>query len=549
MKIFSSLLLILCTAYTCSAQAPGGVKNPVLWKTAWEQRSELDYGEKKFNYHPYQYFDEDRDYNEFTLSDLNRISLFMVFSSENKSDIVDLTLSNAKVLFKDDEVISKQEILYEKEEGLPALLTYIEAFPKPNSIPNGVPSFLIGSKTIEDKWFEGGVAEIVLYDRLISREQRRKVESYLSLKYGVSLADSLDYYSSDGTKIWEYSKEGNFNNRLTAIGKDVEGGLNQKQSHNLHDDFSLTLAVGGQSKMNKSNTAEINDKSFLMWADDNKTIELIEDTKQTNQIKTIDRKWKITKYGKGWSEKKVQVIIDPSNLQGYAPELNFWMILNNSNFNELNQLHKNQLIPMSNEEDGTYSAFVNFDQDISGADYFTFIQAPDQFISMDITDMDCNSKGGDIALYLHGFNASTSDYYLENGGKEFTGVWNKDSNSLSFNNFPFGNYTLRERAENIALDQLSFSQENCNESFAWNTSLYPNPVSTGDYFTIELPQDRVEKLSLEIHDLLGRIILKQNIDPNDSYTFSTKILSEGTYNVSLKSGQNKVVRKLVVVNK
>lgn len=543
--------IILFNTNVIFAQAPGGVKNPVVWKTSWEQKSQTEFGEEKFNYHPYQYFDEDRGYHESVLGNLKRVSLFMVFSSTNTSDIGELTLNNSKVLLTDSKVISRRDIAYEKHEDLPTLLTYVEAFPNSNSLPNEVPSFLIGSKGVNETWYEGGVAEIVLYDRLISKEQRRKVETYLSLKYGISLADSLDYFASNDEKIWDYTNAGKFNNRLTGIGKDTEGGLDQKQSRNLYGDFPLTLAVNGLRKMNNSNSSELEDMSFLLWADDGGEIELKNTDPSNKDILNIKRKWKINTLGKGWKNKAIEVSVDPQNIIGYDTELSMWMVLNNNQDMQLENLNKNQLIPMLKNESGTYTAFVNFDMDESNFDYFTFIQAPENFITYEMSSVECDKNGGGVDIYLHGFNPDESNYFLRNdNSKQLEGKWYVEEQRLSFGHLPFGTYDIVPQNLNLeSLYQFTFSKGDCEGDSGFYSSLYPNPVAQGEFFTIELPADREAKLYLEIHDVLGRKIKDMVISPDSNNSYSDKLLDEGAYTVTLRTGKNKVVRTLVVVNK
>jgi hypothetical protein len=52
--------------------------------------------------------------------------------------------------------------------------------------------------------FKGKYAEIIGYEDTLSDTERQKVESYLALKYGITLDQSTaqDYLASDGTVVW-----------------------------------------------------------------------------------------------------------------------------------------------------------------------------------------------------------------------------------------------------------------------------------------------------------------------------------------------------------
>ena len=458
------------------------------------------------------------------------------------------TLSN-KVILTDSKLISKQELVYEKEESLPTLITYVESFPSANNIPDEVPSFLIGSKVVDDQWYEGGVAEIVLYDRLISKKQRQKVESYLSLKYGISLADSLDYFSSDGEKIWEFKNEGKFTKRLTGIGRDEQGGLNQKQSTNLHDDFNLTIALGSLNKLNRDNKSAINDKSYILWADNDKSIDLTKQNFESLEIQTLERNWKFTTLGKGWENQDIEFTIDPTHLDGYDSELAFWVVLDDAQFQNVDDLKNSRLQKCIRNIDGTFSANIQYDSDKSTIGYFTFIQAPEEFVTLDVAPSDCDKFGGDVNLSVFGFSPIDPNYVLKNSTTEIAGKWSNDQNKMNFSKLPFGEYELIDLNSHTSLSQIvTFSKADCEVDFDVAFDLFPNPVQTDELFTIELPTDRKEKIVLEIHDALGRLIRQNKIEPNASHLYQDKILNQGAYTVTLSMGDIQTLRKLIVIN-
>ncbi|WP_028524405.1 DUF11 domain-containing protein [Runella limosa] len=122
----------------------------------------------------------------------------------------------------------------------------------------------IGGYQYVENW-HGNIAEIVLFDRNLTANEKEKVESYLAIKYGTTLPHN--YLSSDGTAIYNVATYGT---NVAGIGRDDAQGLNQKQSSSVNAGGSFvtiglgTTVVTDQSTIGASFAA---DKSFEMIGD------------------------------------------------------------------------------------------------------------------------------------------------------------------------------------------------------------------------------------------------------------------------------------------
>lgn len=112
------------------------------------------------------------------------------------------------------------------------------------------------------------VGELIIFNKELSATEIAKVESYLALKYGISLSDADggtggDYISSSGTTFWDASASTNYSNDVLVIGKDATGGMNQKQVKS--EDDSIFVFINSLATDNNSNAGAItNDESFLV---------------------------------------------------------------------------------------------------------------------------------------------------------------------------------------------------------------------------------------------------------------------------------------------
>jgi len=120
----------------------------------------------------------------------------------------------------------------------------------------------IGKGVDANRTVQGLISEVIIYDGLIDEgingvENRNKVESYLALKYGVTLRPSLntstynrfDYEFSSGEPIWQgqtgdtkYSK---FYNRVAAVIRDDIASLDNRHSISTDVGSLLHLGVAG----------------------------------------------------------------------------------------------------------------------------------------------------------------------------------------------------------------------------------------------------------------------------------------------------------------
>ncbi len=119
----------------------------------------------------------------------------------------------------------------------------------------------------------GRVAEVISYASRVLDANRPKIESYLAIKYGITLGvngTSKNYLDSGGNIIWNISNNAGFNYNIAGIGKDVASDLYQKQSKSSNDINEVTIGLGVIAATNNANINEFKkDRDFLVWGSDN----------------------------------------------------------------------------------------------------------------------------------------------------------------------------------------------------------------------------------------------------------------------------------------
>lgn len=133
----------------------------------------------------------------------------------------------------------------------------------------------IGARGDGVEFWSGTIGEIIAYEAELPTLDQQKINSYLAVKWGVTLdqTTAYNYVGSDGTVIWDATTNATYKSRITGIGRDDCSDLNQKQSRNQDTATAyVTMSLGTLATTNTGNANTFAaDKSFLIWGDDNAT--------------------------------------------------------------------------------------------------------------------------------------------------------------------------------------------------------------------------------------------------------------------------------------
>ena len=139
-------------------------------------------------------------------------------------------------------------------------------FTKRATVMNGIPQ--IGDRSTSDSKMKGDIAEIIVYSSN-NAAGRNKVESYLALKYGLtlgSIAQPVNYTSSTGTVFWTGNTT--YQHNLFGIGADAGSALNQTQSNSMNTGSGLGAGQSGMGNIVISAIGSLTSQQFLMIGTD-----------------------------------------------------------------------------------------------------------------------------------------------------------------------------------------------------------------------------------------------------------------------------------------
>jgi hypothetical protein len=156
----------------------------------------------------------------------------------------------------------------------------------------------IGSRNSGTTLFDGYISEAIIYTEAVSDADIVKIESYLAIKYGITLDNSGggtdgDLVATDGTTIWDADVNPGFHNELVVIGRDDNEALYQKQSRTADD--TLNLYIDALAADNSSNTGTIsNNVSYLVIGHNGGTLQGQRSEKPASVFSRFNREWKVT---------------------------------------------------------------------------------------------------------------------------------------------------------------------------------------------------------------------------------------------------------------
>ncbi|GAA4237319.1 hypothetical protein GCM10022291_23840 [Postechiella marina] len=215
----------------------------------------------------------------------------------------------------------------------------------------------------------GMLGEVISYSSPNSALNQQKIQSYLGVKYGITLqapgtaltdyrVNDVDYIDSQGTVIWDTSANSGYNYDIAGIGRDDASILNQKQSKSQNvasdgtDAYGPTLTSGflsiGLSDIYdtnndniSTNTTTFNNREYLTWGNNGADINLAATAISVDMSSGISpalstpvsfiamqRVWKVVENGGDIPSCKVRI---PQNaIRNITPPGNYYMFISDN---------------------------------------------------------------------------------------------------------------------------------------------------------------------------------------------------------------------------
>ncbi|MEK6451240.1 MULTISPECIES: hypothetical protein [unclassified Myroides] len=127
-------------------------------------------------------------------------------------------------------------------------------------------------------YLDGAMPEIIAYERALTQIEKNKINSYLGLKYGItidldkeSINTNFNYVFSNNDPIWFGNDQihKSYHNNVTSVLRDDNASLYNRQSKSTEYGSIVHMGVGTKLGMKPNLGNIIRDKSALTWGHNN----------------------------------------------------------------------------------------------------------------------------------------------------------------------------------------------------------------------------------------------------------------------------------------
>lgn len=432
-----------------------------------------------------------------------------------------------------------------------------------NTDLTGPASFGIGNHATNDlqAQFQGEIAESIVFSKVLSADERTRVESYLALKYGLTRSiadgdvgtgfDSRDYRNAGGSAIWDY--DGNtatYYNDIAGIGRDDNSCLVQLQSKSENDDAIVDISIDSFDENNE----------FFVWGNDNADMEATRNPERPSGINSrLNREWLSQETG---TVGTVSLTFDLLEITGTP-----------TGPNDLSDLRLMRSIdddfstgvtltsPTSiNSGDKT----VTFDVDFGAGTgfYFTLGSIEHDALPIELFSFDAQQTANDVMVSWSTLSETNNAYFsIERSANgeifESIGLVGGAGNSSQLLSYQFMDKepltgTLYYRLKQVDTDgTYSYSKIKRIEfvpDAVLSLDIYPNPIRKGESLNIKIGGLQDQGGQLTIFDSYGRAVEEIIIQPNArNLSIIMKNQTFGFYFMKLTNQHNKSVSKKFLI--
>ena len=214
--------------------------------------------------------------------------------------------------------------------------------------------------------FTGKIAECFVFYRDLSYIEKRIIQSYLALKYGITLQYS-NYVDGDGILLWDYEQNKDYRYSIAGIGRDDSTTLYRKQSASIENDNFIEMAATQFFNTNAQNTSVIDNRNFIIWSDNGAALTV----EPLDNPYLIARKWLMTVVGNHISNLPFSMKVHTNKFINTEPDSILYLAISRSGDNSFSDVI---YIPSDSINSKGIAFFSNlyWDTDLSGSDLFTF---------------------------------------------------------------------------------------------------------------------------------------------------------------------------------
>ncbi|KAB2805370.1 T9SS type A sorting domain-containing protein [Phaeocystidibacter luteus] len=519
-----SSILIGAHTFAQNAPNPGGVQAPTTWMAQEDALSTIG------NYHSFN-LEQALDASEMDALSLQGSStVFMVIQpNENPSGTLLFHLGDVAI-FDDHVEMRGESMSTELKKGEPTLLTYQIQRPSHYALRTSSSYDVHSSSAFE-------IGELIIFDGILSREQLRKVNSYLALKYSVTITENdkaqwRDYWTPENGHYWDTRIDRLYKERVIGLGRSDAERFYQTQTVTTKGD-ALWLSLGSIADEGTMPASTIDDESFVIFSEKDSKVSTASSCRIEDGVAHPLSQWKFQL--QNWSSDESTLILRVKSVD--RVELKDSLFLYDGTVV--------QYLPLVGMTDG----FWKYEVDLSNLQdfrHYFFTTNP----QMECEDESIEVIDNQIVVNERGMSAWDVEVQSLTDGST---VLNRVNGSSTSRFATAGQYvvSILDTNGNYRMMQVVSIGEESVEDIALSgpeLKIYPNPIERGREATLEindLPEMEGD-VSITVTDARGRIMSQSEREYSPNIVHPVRLNMPGIYTVIVRQGNSAYSLKHIV---
>lgn len=351
------------------------------------------------------------------------------------------------------------------------------------------------------------IYEIIYMNKEFTDIDHKYLQTYLSLKYGISLIDNNNYLSNQNVVLWDNAYAPEFNKNIIGLGKS-----------NFYD-FSKNTSTNSIDKLLTISSNTLRNEEYVLIGNDAKSNRFVDIGNEMVLEKTYFAQ---TTSG---SEEVVTLSFNTSLFENFDESKTVYLTINGDTKIKGN-VDKNAIV---------------FNDVILGGKNMLSVSYDLSSIKADLADAWFLNDRGEITIKPEIKADKKSDY---------TVAWYFNDKLVSNNENLLTNktgvYEMRVTSNNVTNSYQTNVYSKIDGKVSNEITVYPNPVSAGEDFKISYNLTSESNVELYVYQMNGKLVDQRSLGRFNQNEFNYKLDTSGVYILISKIDGKASINKIIV---
>lgn len=515
LSFLGAYMAIAQTSSALSQEAPGGVGTPAVWYSGGDMPTTIG------NHRTIDLLAAKDE-----LSDVQKIyrgarTAFLVLMPNGEGSGQRFAKLDKVSIYDDHVDLLGEKIEMDFKKGVPTIL----AFQTPSQ---DIYAWRSAQGIEIENEGSFAMAEMILFPRALSREELRKVNSYLALKYSITITENddndwRDYLSPSNDHYWDKQIDERYDIRVLGLGRSDEQKFYQSQTVS-NTGSEIWFSLNHFEEKGEMPEADVEDGSFIVLSERDSLISKSGNCTGTSKgsLNPMER-WKFQ--FRNWQSDEESLWVRVKMPEDVNREDSLFV------YNGQEQ----QYLPVEAEE-GMYWLYRVRLKELSGAGQYFFVTGSRMNCLEDMIEVVDNQLivrnresevwGVEILSISDGLTVGTvvsEEVFATSleSGQYIVRIMDEDGN---------------EKATKV-VNVTGSDTDDMGDARNPEIKMYPNPVESGMVSKLHISNlNGQEQVLVLVTDATGRAVIRKTIDYQDAMELPVVLQTPGLYHVIIRQG-------------